>query len=192
MSPQDKHCPMTSPCVSDGHMTNPSFSLVTPSPDNTTPISGPSPSAPDPYPQDYYVWNNSVYNANNYQAKNMNEADEQLYSPNGKPPPLYHSEAEYHAAPNSKPQGLFYGQYEFHDKNGMGGNGFQCEYQNGIQDEDSLSSSGSGGVLAHDPNMIVGYCSSISRGDICDLPTPELTPTENKCSILTGESNVFF
>ncbi len=191
MSPQDKHCPMTSPCVSDAHMTNPSFSLVTPSPDNITPtISGPSPTAPESYPQDYYGWNNSVYNANNYQAKTMNEADEQLYSPNGKamdPPPLYHSHA-----PDSKPQGLFYGQYEFHDKNGMtGGNGFQCDYQNGIQDEDSLGSSTSG-VMGHDPNMVVGYCSTISRGGICDIPTPELTPTENKCSILTGESNVFF
>lgn len=137
-----------------------------------------------------------MYGSSAFHVKSENEGKELMYSPTTKVdpsmPPLYHSgDHQQQEYPDIKPL-LYYGQYDYQDKN-VGGNriAYHCDYQstNGsvVHDEDSLGSNGQ----VVDPGLVVGYRSVISGG-ICDIPTPELTPTENKCTVVTGERNVFF
>ena len=112
-----------------------------------------------------------------------------MYASSVKPdsiPPLYHSDQH-----DIKPvlYSVECGQYDYRDRNEVG-NSYYSE--NGIQDindEDSLGSSSQ--ILSHEPDgLVVGYRPVINGG----IPTPELTPTDRKCTVLTadGDRNMFF
>lgn len=183
-------------------MPNPPFSLVTPSPDSTQAMGGPSPSTEEP---DYYtMWNQQrVYNSNYHQMKREGEESYQQPQCKSESIPFYTTQQPQHVA-NEGGKPLVYSDYnQCYGYPCMPKNdgGFRSEYTDGLQshaelhDDDSIgSSNGVGGssTLSHDPTgVVISYQSTISGG-ICDLPTPDLTPTDNKATVLNDERNVFF
>lgn len=155
--------------------------MITPSPDSIPSTSDDQFPAPD-----YFTWpQQQVYNgsASSYQIKTEKDCEDPSYQPQ------YSNGSTYHATDEGKPH-MYPTNMEYTSQSQYLG------YQH-ANDEDSIGSNSIGGgpsTLSHDPlpaGPVIRYQSTISGG-ICDLPTPDLTPTENKPAVLNEERNVFF
>ncbi len=126
--------------------------------------------------------------ANSFQVKADTSSSNSKGTMYSKPDsiPLYHSEQDVKPVLYSVECGM----YDYQDRSDIGNSYYQTKSVI-LDNEDSLGSSTSSQVLSHDPSLIVGYRSAINGG-ICDIPTPELTPTDNKCTVMTGDRNMFF
>ena len=86
-----------------------------------------------------------------------------------------------------------YQQYGYQNRNGI-----QDNYQNGNRVQDLHGDANlnfttdSGQMLTHGLNSVEYSPNVAPPGGIGDLPTPELTPTESKRSVLTSAHNAFF